>query len=97
MLNYLDTNMLVAVFMAVAVGSYFIGSLMDGVLEGDGFGKIGNMMILIAGAFLGFFLIEYIIPFGRSSVQVAVAGVSGGFLTLAFLSITKAILNKFGF
>ena len=96
MLNSLDTEMLVALFMFVAVASFFIGSMMHGVLEEDGFGTIGNMGILIAGAFFGFYAVDAMF-FGTSSVQIAVAGVSGGFITLAIMVISKALLNKFGY
>ncbi|MEM8540666.1 MAG: hypothetical protein AAGF25_06895 [Pseudomonadota bacterium] len=96
MLNSLDTEMLVVLFMIVAIGSFFIGSMMNGVLEEDGFGTIGNMGVLIAGAFFGFYAIDALL-YGTSSVQIAVAGVTGGFMTLAFTVITKALLNRFGY
>lgn len=96
MLNSLETEMLVVLFMIVAVGSFFIGSMMHGVLEEDGFGTIGNMGVLIAGSFFGFYAID-VLMYGTSSVQIAVAGVTGGFMTLAFTVITKAVLNKFGY
>ncbi len=96
MLNSLDTEMFVALFMVVAVGSFFIGSMMHGVLEEDGFGTIGNMGVLMAGAFFGFYAVDNFF-YGTSSVQVAVAGVSGGFITLALMVISKALLNKFGY
>ncbi len=96
MLNSLETEMLVALFMIVAVGSFFIGSMMNGVLEEDGFGTIGNMGVLMAGSFFGFYAID-VLMYGTNSVQIAVAGVSGGFITLALTVITKALLNKFGY
>lgn len=96
MLNSLDTQMLVVLFMIVAVGSFFIGSMMHGVLEEDGFGTIGNMGVLIAGAFFGFYAID-IMMYGTNSVQIAVAGVTGGFMTLALTVISKAVLNKLGY
>lgn len=96
MLNALDTEMLVALFMIVAVCSFFIGSMMHGVLEEDGFGVIGNMGVMIAGAFFGFYAID-VFFYGTNSVQIAVAGVTGGFMTLAITVISKALLNKFGF
>ena len=36
MLNSLSTEMLVVLFTIVAVGSFFIGAMMNGVLEEDG-------------------------------------------------------------
>jgi len=96
MLNSLETEMLVVLFMFVAVGSFFIGSMMNGVLEEDGFGTIGNMGVLMAGAFFGFYAID-VLMYGTNSVQIAVAGVTGGFMTLAFTVISKALLNKFGY
>ena len=46
MLNSLDTQMLVVLFMIVAVGSFFIGSMMNGVLEEDGGVNLSPRIIL---------------------------------------------------
>lgn len=97
MFSYLDTTSLLALGLAVCTASFFIASLMDGVLEGDGFGTTGNMVILVAGAFLGFYVGNLITPYGANAVYTAVAGVSGAFGSLAILAIMKALLSRFGY
>lgn len=97
MLNYLDTQTLMIVGLAITVGAFFIGSAMDGVLESLAFGTIGNMMILIAGAFLGLYLGDILLPYTHDAVYTAIVGVCGGFISLAVLMTLKAALSKFGF
>ncbi|MEM5502664.1 hypothetical protein [Ahrensia kielensis] len=97
MINYLDTQTLMIVGLAITVGAFFIGSAMDGVLESIAFGAIGNMMILIAGAFLGLYLGEIFLPYSHDAAYIAIVGVCGGFMLLAVLMTLKAALSKFGF
>jgi hypothetical protein len=55
------------------------------------------MMILIAGAFLGFYLGDNFTSFTRDTAFIAISGISGGFFFLAALATLKVTLNKFGF
>jgi uncharacterized membrane protein YeaQ/YmgE (transglycosylase-associated protein family) len=97
MLNNLDTQTLLVVGLAVAVAAFFVGSAMNAVLENTGFGTVGNMMILIAGAFLGFYLGDNFTSFTRDTAFIAISGISGGFFFLAALATLKVTLSKFGF
>lgn len=82
-------------FILAACG-FFIGSAMDGVLGPDGFGPIGNMSVLIAGSLVGGVGIEYTQYKTNDITVLAVVMVTGAFLTLGFLVLTKLGMNKLG-
>lgn len=95
MFAQMDTQTLIFVGFAIAAAAFFIGSAMNGVLEGDGFGVVGNMTILVAGAFLGLYIADHFLHIPSfAHAENAVAAVSGGFLSLAFLATLKAVLHR---
>lgn len=96
MLSFLDTELFIALVAIVCIMSFFVGTFMHGLLEADGFGPLGNMMLLVAGTLLGFYFCDMYI-YGNNPVYFALVGISGGFLCLAICSLSKAMLNKFGF
>lgn len=97
MLAHLDTQTLVAITFAIAVSGYFLGAAMDGVLQGDGFGTIGNMVVMMAGAFIGLQVSPMIeVPLDPTVTQ-GVAAVSGAFIFLALLATIKGLLARFGY
>jgi hypothetical protein len=90
----LDTTTQIYLFFAVAILSFFIASSMDGVLGEDGFGVMGNQVIVMAGFYLGLILAKrFHFPL-YDPVNVAVAGLVGAFVSLLILSISKAILAR---
>lgn len=96
MLAYMDTNMFLMLLLIVGVAGFFGGLAMDGVLEEDGFGVIGNMLILIAGAVIGIQFGGAIrLPF-ESTIADAVRAISGAFICLTILALTKNVLRRFG-
>ena len=93
----IDTTTLLVVSLAVAAGSYFMASAMDGVMGPDGFGTVPNMVILIAGAFIGLYMTDYLNLPAYNVTSQAVAGITGGFLCLGFLATLKSLANRFGY
>ncbi len=90
----LDTTTQIYLFFAVAILSFFIANTMDGVLGEDGFGVLGNQMIVMAGFYLGVLLARrYHVPV-HDFAHMAVAGLVGAFVSLLILSISKAILAR---
>jgi hypothetical protein len=90
----LDTTTQIYLFFAIAILSFFIANSMDGVLGPDGFGIIGNQLIVIAGFYLGLIVAKYY-RFPLSDLaNMAVAGLSGAFVALLVLSVSKAILAR---
>lgn len=96
MFAYMDTNTLLMLALIIGVAGFFGGLAMNGVLEEDGFGVIGNMMILIAGAALGIQFGNAIrLPF-EATVADAVRAIAGAFICLTLLAVTKNVLRRFG-
>jgi hypothetical protein len=90
----LDTTTQIYLFFAVGILSFFIANTMDGVLGDDGFGILGNQMIVMAGFYLGLLVAKhYHFPL-RDFAHMAVAGLTGAFVSLLVLSISKAILAR---
>lgn len=81
-------------FFMVAVLAFFLASAMDGVLGGDGFGIIGNQVIIMSGFYLGWFVARlYGFPI-TSFVNIVIVGLIGAFAALVALSVLKAILAR---
>ncbi len=93
----MDAATLVVVGLAIAAGAYFIASAMDGVMGSDGFGTIANMVILIAGSFVGLYAVEYLRLPAYTVTTQAVGGVAGAFGCLALLAMLKSLANRFGY
>lgn len=90
----LDTTTQIYLFIAIAVLSFFIATSMDGVLGEDGFGVMGNQIVIMAGFYLGLMLARrYQFPL-HDLAHIAVAGLCGAFVSLLVLSISKAILAR---
>ncbi|MEL6920129.1 MAG: hypothetical protein AAFO77_03770 [Pseudomonadota bacterium] len=82
---------------ALAAGGFFIGSAMHGVLGDEGFGPIGNMIVLMLGAIVAGLGIEYTpYRFISDPTTMAVIMVSGAFITLSLLVLFKLGMNKIG-
>ena len=93
----IDTTTLLIAGLMVAAGAYFMASAMDGVMGTDGFGTVPNMVILIAGCFVGLYAFEYLhLPTYDVTTQ-AIAGITGGFTCLGFLATLKSLANRFGY
>ena len=94
MLAEFDSFSMVAFALALAVGAYFLAAATDNVIGADGFGTVPNMIILIAGAFLGLFSLEHLkLPIHNDALSMF-ACVIGAFLCLGLLSLLKAFANR---
>ena len=92
----MDTNTLMVLGLALAACGFFGGLAMNGVLEGDGFGVVGNMVVLIAGALIGIYLGSSVrIPLEGMTAD-AVRAVSGAFICLTVLALLKNLLSRLG-
>ena len=92
----MDTNTLMVLGLALAACGFFGGLAMNGVLEDDGFGVIGNMVILIAGALIGLHLGGMVhLPLEGMTAD-AVKAVTGGFVCLTVLALVKNVLSRLG-
>jgi hypothetical protein len=94
MLWNLDFNWLLMAIAVVAMLSFVFGLALDGLMGSDGFGALGNAVIVTSGFFLGILAANsYGIPL-RDLTLAAVAGLSGAFLCLSLLAGCKAALTR---
>lgn len=94
MLTEFDNFSLIAFTLALAVGAYFLAAATDNVIGADGFGTIPNMIILIAGAFLGLVGLEHLkVPIHNDALRM-LACVAGAFLCLGLMSLLKAFAKR---
>ncbi|MGE0502467.1 MAG: hypothetical protein AB7I79_15860 [Rhizobiaceae bacterium] len=94
MLLDLDPFWLLMAVAAVGVVSLVFGSALDALMRDDGFGPLGNMVVLTSGFFLAIGAANRL---GYSFDEVLVAsgvGLAGSFLVLVVLSFTKAGLAR---
>nr|WP_295468319.1 hypothetical protein [Mesorhizobium sp.] len=94
MLSSLDTSSLLFAVAFVAIVSLLLGTVLDGVMQDEGFGPFGNMIIITAGFFLGIFAANrWGIRFTELEVAVA-TGLGGAFVALLTLSLAKAGIER---
>lgn len=94
MLSSLDTSSLILAIAIVAILSLMLGMALDGVMQDDGFGPFGNMIVITAGFFLGILAANrWGIRFGELEIAVA-TGLGGAFLALLLLSLAKAGIER---
>ena len=90
----LDYSWLMMAFAIVSILSFFLGMALDGVMGDDGFGAVGNTVIITTGFFLGIFLANTYGIYLRDLKLAISAGLCGAFLTLATLAISKSVLAR---
>jgi hypothetical protein len=94
MLANLDITWLLTAIVVVAIFSFIFGMALDSLMGGDGFGPLGNMVVVTGGFFLGIFLANlYGIRFYDLKTAVG-AGLIGAFVSLGVLSFLKAQFGR---
>jgi hypothetical protein len=94
MLMNLDPTWMMMGFAVVAILSFIFGMALDGLLGTEGFGPIGNTVVVTAGFFLGIFSANlYGIHFYDLKMAVA-TGLVGAFACLGVLAVIKAGLAR---
>jgi len=85
---------MVLYFMALSIAaSFFVGNAMDSVLGALGFGPLGNMIVLLAGFFIGLNVVDAI-PFGRvPSALIIPAAIAVSFSILFLLALFKRMVR----
>jgi hypothetical protein len=94
MLIHLDATWLMMAVSVVAILSFIFGMALDGLMGSEGFGPIGNTVVVTTGFFLGIFASNlYGIQFYSVKMAIA-AGLCGAFVCLAVLAAIKAGLAR---
>lgn len=96
MLDSLSLYEMIAFATVVFISTYFLGTFLHEIVGAEGFGIVGNAVVLTGGVFLGLYIsAEYGIP-QRDYPLLAMCGVAGAFGTLVTLIITKMGLRRLG-
>lgn len=84
-------------FMAVAVVAmlgYILGYVLDQIMQQDGFGPFGNMMVISGGFFVGLFAYNSYGYRIQDLREAAVVGLTGAFIALASLAIGRSVFTR---
>ncbi len=93
----IDTNTGIFLITVVSICGFFLGHAMDGVLENEGFGPYGNMVIILAG-FVGGVLVMRYFGFSIKDFRVGVTGgLLGSFAMLVSMVLTKNVMHRLGY
>ena len=95
MFFFMDTQTQLFLFTSILLCSFFLASAMHGVLGRDGFGVIGNLIVITTGFYLGLWLGRYYGLSVRNFEIGVLAGLAGSFLSLLSLTVMKAFLSRF--
>jgi hypothetical protein len=94
MLASLTVGWLIMAVSVVAILSFILGMALDKLMGGDGFGPIGNMVVVTAGFFLSIFCAN-LYGYHFHDLKLAVGtGLMGAFVVLGLLSLLKAQLGR---
>lgn len=94
MLPYLDTSSLLFTVATVGVLSLVLGMVMNAILQSDGFGAVGNALILGAGFMLGIYAANWHGIRLTNLPAAAGIGLAGAFASVALLAILKARFSR---
>ena len=95
MLWNLQSDSLMMVIVMVAMPAFLFGLILDAVMKSDGFGALGNMVVLTTGFFLGILSFNHY-GFRFDDVTFATAtGLFGAFTAIFALALIKASLLRF--
>lgn len=95
MLLKLDPSWLMMAVAAVAVLFYIFALGMDAIMKSDGFGPIGNAIVMTAGFFLAILTANAYGIWFADATAATLAGLCGAFAALMILALIKAGLHRF--
>ncbi len=78
----------------VSILSFFLGMALDGVMGKDGFGAVGNTVVITTGFFLGIFVANSYGIYLKDLKLAITAGLCGALICLATLAISKSVLAR---
>ncbi|EDQ33150.1 hypothetical protein HPDFL43_16781 [Hoeflea phototrophica DFL-43] len=78
-------------FALSSAAAFFVGNAMNTLLGEQGFGVLGNMLVLLAGFAVGLQVVDYL-PIGRiPQIMVIPAAAAGAFALLFCLAVIKRL------
>ncbi|MBY8915910.1 hypothetical protein T8J41_09105 [Nitratireductor rhodophyticola] len=94
MLMKLDTSWLIFALVAVTMIAYILSLGLDAAMKDDGFGAVGNAVIITAAFFGTIHLANQRGIRFSSLTEGATAGLGGAFAALLVLVVVKAVLRR---
>lgn len=82
--------------VVVLIACYFVGTFVHEIVDQEGFGINGNMVVLTIGTFFGLWLSMYYRAPQNNEILLVIWGVSGAFGTLATLILFKIGARRLG-
>jgi predicted cobalt transporter CbtA len=90
----LSAGWLFMAIVVVSMFSYILGYILDRIMERDGFGPGGNMVVIAAGFFAAIYLYNRLGNLVSNMREGVIVGLAGAFVVLATLSLGRALLNR---
>jgi uncharacterized membrane protein YeaQ/YmgE (transglycosylase-associated protein family) len=94
MLSNLDFGWLAMAVAAVAIFSFIFGLALDALISDDGFGAIGNMLVLTVGFFLAIVVANRYGHDFDELLNACLFGLGGAFTCFSALTLAKAGLSR---
>lgn len=76
---------------SVVILSFLLGLCLDAIMGPDGFGAVGNTVLLVAGFFLTISLFNHYGYTFPDLTRATAYGIAGSFATVSVLAVAKAI------
>lgn len=90
----LGAGWLVMAIAVVAIVSFILSLALDAIMRRDGFGPIGNAVVITGSFFLSLYLVNlYGIRF-RDVAEAVMMGIGGAFICFFVLALCKVVLNR---
>lgn len=90
----LDVSWLFMAIAVVSMLSFFLGLALDGVMGDDGFGSLGNAVIITGGFFIGIFVAN-VYGMNLKELKMAVmVGMLSAFCMMSMLSFGKTLISR---
>lgn len=80
----------------ILIACYFVGTFVNEIVEREGFGVVGNMVVMSAGVFIGLYAHEYYNFPPKDYVMLALWGIAGAFAFQLFCMILKFSARRLG-
>jgi hypothetical protein len=94
MLWNLDAFWLMMAIGIVSVVAFMFGHALHALMDDDGFGPYGNMIIITTGFFIAILAANYQGVKFHDLKLASIVGLAGSFLSLASLALLKAGLQR---
>lgn len=95
-MGHLNADTLSFVLVLITICCFFLGHVMDNILNDEGYGAYGNMTVMMAGFIVGLYTTSYLGYNMRDFRLASTGGLIGAFALLAFLVFSRNLMRRFG-